>query len=409
MDFVLTSRGLANIDNSSMESFYFNFNGKRYQTTKLKADFFSPKISAIHKTDPFFNEFVLKYDYESFEDIKMLLNGHSIRIEPKNEGFLRYIATTLKNPELYKEIINLNHELTLENTIDLMLNKFNNDILFTDELEFIAKNISKIKRNNIMKLNSDLLQMIFASPSLAITDESWLYELIIEIISKKGENYRFLLESIVFDCLPKDKLSSYFLNLDFDHISNYFWETIKQSIHAHSQSSSIYRLSRIAPYSETFRYIPEKPFDGILTKFQDEENVYQITSSSIMKGSPDYLLFSNSGYYISEDKAKQWIMVDFNEQKICLTEYSIRSEGSSPGWYHLKNWNVEGSNDNENWIILDSHENNSDLNSNNAIKTFFVQNREFFRYIRLKQIGINHRKTNHLCMSAIELFGILSH
>jgi hypothetical protein len=89
------------------------------------------------------------------------------------------------------------------------------------------------------------------------------------------------------------------------------------------------------------------------------------------------------------------------------THYSIRTCSAGPNSYHLKNWVIEGSVDGNLWLEIDRRENNTDLNSSFAIKTFQICKVDTFRMIRLRQIGLNHQNNNYLIFTSFELFGSL--
>lgn len=71
-----------------------------------------------------------------------------------------------------------------------------------------------------------------------------------------------------------------------------------------------------------------------------------------------------------------------------------------PGNSHLMNWAVEGSNNNEDWKVLDERANEKSLDNMSAENTFDISSKldknENFRYIRLKVTGQNSRNTTIL-------------
>ena len=98
--------------------------------------------------------------------------------------------------------------------------------------------------------------------------------------------------------------------------------------------------------------------------------------------------------------------------RVALTSYSIRSYGSGPGGCHPKSWVLEVSSDGSegSWTVVDSSENNFDLNNKRVTRNFAIGARlsESFRFVRLRQTGKNHQGNDHLDISALELFGTLS-
>jgi hypothetical protein len=88
-------------------------------------------------------------------------------------------------------------------------------------------------------------------------------------------------------------------------------------------------------------------------------------------------------------------------------ENSTYSYSPGPNYAHLKNWVTEGSADGKSWSEIDRRENNTDLNSSSAIKTFDICKVDTFRMIQLRRIGVNHCGNDFLSFTAFELFGSL--
>jgi hypothetical protein len=112
---------------------------------------------------------------------------------------------------------------------------------------------------------------------------------------------------------------------------------------------------------------------------------------------------------IPEDEKNNWICYDFMEKKVRPTHYSIRSKaGGGSGWASLKNWVVEVSDNGNNWIEIDCQTNNSKLYGKGAIGVFQASRQDVTgRYVRLVNIGRNHRHDDCLTLSAFEIFGTL--
>jgi hypothetical protein len=75
---------------------------------------------------------------------------------------------------------------------------------------------------------------------------------------------------------------------------------------------------------------------------------------------------------------------------------------------YLKSCAVEGSDDGASWTEINQRENNSDLNSELAVKTFAVSRSETFGRIRLRQTGPNQSDNNFLILSAFDVFGAVA-
>jgi hypothetical protein len=68
-------------------------------------------------------------------------------------------------------------------------------------------------------------------------------------------------------------------------------------------------------------------------------------------------------------------------------------------------WLVETSPDGDNWRKVAREKGNKQLNGSLFIGTFRVAGRRECRFIRLVNIGKNHRRTECICISVWEIFG----
>jgi hypothetical protein len=89
------------------------------------------------------------------------------------------------------------------------------------------------------------------------------------------------------------------------------------------------------------------------------------------------------------------------------THYTIRTHNYGSGGSHLKSWLVETLADGESWWEVAREEGNKQLNGRWFIGTFAVAGGEECRFIRLVNIGRNHRGNDMLMISAWEIFGSL--
>lgn len=153
--------------------------------------------------------------------------------------------------------------------------------------------------------------------------------------------------------------------------------------------------------------------EGIFNYFQTHSKIndeVKLTFSSTYNGSINLLLnIKNEGndFYL-ENKPNQWICFEFKKYKINLSSYSIRSSNDSVGNPHPKNWVIEGSQDNSTWKIIDEHQDDSALFKKNYVHTFHIKNNDQeFKYIRMRQTGLNWHGNNWLDISSIEFYGKL--
>ena len=169
-----------------------------------------------------------------------------------------------------------------------------------------------------------------------------------------------------------------------------------------------------------FIYKPRE-LDGIIAFLTREcggnvhkKGVVNVTASSCVEsGNPIYGVdLLSDDIFHSGGEPNQWCCYDFKRRRVSLTSYTIRSY--RPGVNHTfhcpLSWVVEVSNDNTNWQIVDSRENDHSLCAAHVIRNFSVRTVPdgSFRYVRLLQTGYNSSNTNYLVFCAFELFGTLS-
>lgn len=171
-----------------------------------------------------------------------------------------------------------------------------------------------------------------------------------------------------------------------------------------------------------FNYTKGKEFEGIICFLHNktggnihENGTVEITSNSIDGSNyPKNLGDFNNGRdsYYSKNESGAYVCFDFKDRSIQLICYSIQSGNSSPYQSTLRNWNIQVSNDGNEWICVDSQRNKPQLNGNFKIANFTVRKKldNFYRFIRLLSTGDSWDKieTKRFGIHKIEFFGKLS-
>jgi hypothetical protein len=163
-----------------------------------------------------------------------------------------------------------------------------------------------------------------------------------------------------------------------------------------------------------FSFASSRPFEGViahLTKqcsgdIHDRGAVTIIgsttSSSCYPKNSAD---LTTDACFESYSAPNQWFCYAFNGVPVKPTHYSVKTYSS---WNeHMKNWVLQGLNDNDSWIMLDAQSNNDELNGTSRIATFSVSSPQTVRMVRISQIGKTHSHNDYLILSVFELFGSL--
>lgn len=444
---LLSSAGLKNIItdvNNEGNEFCFIFGGHEVRMSKIFADFISPLISRLHYSDPTLTTYEYPKD-DSISDVftenvlqhfKRLSHGEQIEINEEEIIKLQKLSILLCNDELLNKLERLKSKsFNLEYAIDFFvsqdyLNKFGNykTIDLTNFIEEISRNFYSISKEKLKKLPLTVLYSIISHPDLRVTDEDSLFIFINEIFEfnqqfdKLNEiDITSFYDEVQFENLSSKLFQEFFDSFDIDQMTRSLWFKIKNCFFLQSKNFNLTRYT-----SDKIEYKRKKEsFNGIINQFIKECNgdlssKVKVTSSSININHPErldkYVLeFDNKlNFFQSSNIENSWLKYDFLNRKISLSSYSIKTRtDEGEGWHHLTNWVLEGSNsDNDNdWMILDVRENFKLLDGAGLFHNFKVNGdhkNEFFRYIRIRQTGLNSAGYNYLTVKAIEFFGSIT-
>ena len=117
----------------------------------------------------------------------------------------------------------------------------------------------------------------------------------------------------------------------------------------------------------------------------------------------------NHYFFNSQHNDKNsWLKYDFVKRKVSPTGYSIRTRGCYDT-HHPRNWVIEGSNNDSDWTILDTIQNETSLTGLGVTCYFDIKKRNgSYRFLRITQTGTNSSGTHGLLLSALEFFGGLT-
>jgi hypothetical protein len=109
--------------------------------------------------------------------------------------------------------------------------------------------------------------------------------------------------------------------------------------------------------------------------------------------------------FLSANRPKPTLTYDFNDMKVAVTHYLLRSFGEGINSYHPRSWVIEISGDGSEWNEIDRKENYEGLNGSHQSQVFEVQLIGEARFVRIQQTGNTWANNNHLTLAAFELFG----
>jgi hypothetical protein len=165
-------------------------------------------------------------------------------------------------------------------------------------------------------------------------------------------------------------------------------------------------------------YFASRPLSGIISFLTHkhggnvhDRGIIKLSSSSQTSSADAHPLKDIVDLYIpsrfwTENLPNQWICFDFKTYRVIPTHYSVVPES---GASNLRNWVLEGWNDNQSWVTLDTRNNDDALRLKPSSATFKLGSDEIgeFRMIRIRQTGKTHGNDDYLCVAAFEIFGEL--
>ena len=442
---LLSSSGLKNIVlyPSQEDEFQFIFPQGTINTKTIFAEFISPKVSNLHQTDPTIGSISFnnqlngdKITSDVLSKFKSLMLGESININEEESFQMKIISILLNNEELFNKISELySNEISETNIYQYLSNlTFLYEISPTfyhfstqDIINFVASHFYSIDKSRIIHLPKEVLLSIISNENIKIDNEDSLFEFIKQIFNEEDINESDIsiltfYEQLDFRSLSEEKFREFIQIFNPSEITNELWEKLCYCFYVNTQDESQNARGNDRYMMVFKKFIYEgNPFEGIidhLTKSSggnvSENGTVKVTSSSLNNGSVQNVvdLHNTSSYIQFTNVLNSWIKFDFGDRKVHPTQYSIRTRINSNN-HHLKNWVIEGSNtDEENdWKLLDSRQNDSFLNGAKVTHTYNISEqldqRESFRYLRLRQTGVDANNYYFGTFSALEFFGFL--
>lgn len=292
-------------------------------------------------------------------------------------------------------------------------------ICLKDLISFISEHFEEISNDEKKNLSKESLHSIISSDSLRITNEDSLLDFVVEKY-KKDHSYSTLFSDIFFENLSEKSIDKFIQNFCIDDIDSEIWRSICVRLHSTSKNSN--NCERYKNKSIEFKAISGQESNGIMRYLTNKTdgNIHQngtikITSNSVRNDpscQPENIVdYEKENYYLSNDDKGVFICFDFKDNRVQLSDYSIKTFCHSPnGTGHLRNWVIEVSNDGKEWKEIDRHSNDATLNGPKITAIFKVSKEcnEFYRFIRLRSTGNDWHSSNecyYVYCYFIEFFG----
>ena len=413
---ILSAAGLANFDIYAYpDNFTFITKENTYACNRVFADFISPKVMQLHRMDSTANTFTLKCDdsNKAFGMFLSLMHGGEVSISRENSRQLCEIAYELGNLDLLERIFSLDERiLDPTNVVEILLEKQALGLSGDEEIQYLLKYFSSVEFLQLSELDVDTLYSILSHNDLRIKDENFLLQFVKMLIDEKGNEYKRLLECVHVEHLTPEAMRQLLDLLGSEDLGGEIWNNLKKRL-----------LLPVSPPKNPRRYcrktkrlvFVDNPFEGILAHLNKKAkgnahkaHIVTLTSSSSGHGDISHLIeYGMNGDWGTKNLENSWVKVDLINRQAEFTGYSIMSVAALRNQMHLRSWVVEVSNDDDQWIPVDERVKCNDLNGKLVTKTYLFNKTQPFRYIRLRQTGMNWQSNNYLSISQIEFFGFL--
>jgi hypothetical protein len=351
-------------------------------------------------------------DAALFEKLKDFGSGHRLDIGGDKMPGLCRLTESLGNFDIAKMLFEFElgcEPLSLSNAVNRMILKRRLGVDGSEEHEFLASNFFKISIDCWGGSTSQDLILIVRRSSLRLLNEDSLVRVVSTLPPDPSRVE--LLGAVESEFLSVSGIEEYLKLISLGEMNESHWQSICR------------RLRRdVGPVLSGSRFIQSEivhkgrqDFEGILYHLKqqhggDIRSAVSIEASSFANGDPYQV--TNYGARVdwyTDILPNSWLQFDFKDRSVSISSYSMKSRYD--GEYIPRSWVIEGSNEDTDWIELDRRDNDDTIRGGHAFHNFKCPSRgddHMFRYIRLRQTGLNSNNTNVLMLCSFELFGRLS-
>lgn len=407
--------------NNYDQDFTFIVNKEETHTSRIVADLLSPKISQLHQIDSTISEYSINTKSQGkFAKIINLVKFIEEEISEEEIPFYSEVFEKLEISPEYIKILNKEKEKELNGLFDKIIKYQKYRILYKNELEEEIEKISSsfysIKEEEKAKLNEidqDILEHIICHPKLQIESEDQLID-IVNCLYKKDRSYSTLYSNIFFKNVSSEKMKEFVSIIVTDDITRETWESLSERLCEEISTKDDHKDRYQQKIFKEIFYTNQE-FDGLINFLRKQTNIedeINVTYSKLRYGDPKTIFQyenNNNNYINTNDSPNSWFCFELKKHQIIPTNYTIRTYNCSPNSAHLKNWILEGSNDNKSWKELDSENDCQYLNGPNYFHTFPIKNdsNESFKFLRIRETKGDWQNTHYVVLNLIEFYGQL--
>ncbi|OHT15366.1 hypothetical protein TRFO_14114 [Tritrichomonas foetus] len=412
MEITLNIRGLQRLNFEN--NFVFHMGELNLQCSRAQAAFLSKTCYQQFMSDPTIDSFTFQTNNSEIflPYLEKLINGFSIDLVsiPSDQlNTFRDVLHELNSLYLLSLLKSFNETITIDNCISMLEKKAFFMIDYTEDISFISSHFYEIEKERLLSLDIEHLIQIVESPNLRLEDESSFCSFIIEY------NDPLLLSYLEYKALNIQDLTTLFQHFSFSSFEQ-SWPSIVSIITEKDISSSFDR----SRYQSIKIFYNDSLFSGVFSYLFNKTGGNPATNNTVEITTTDWPNNSSPSYNIIDPTKRNeinwWfgssntatIIFNLKNYRVKLNGYTLKSHSSS--WSNgcfLNSWQIEGSNDGNNWVEVDSK--SSNLLHENLKSVYFQCDSEsnYYQYFRFRQTSKNTSNTNHIALHSIEFFGFL--
>ena len=401
------------------KDFTFIVDNKEFACNKFIACCISQKVQNLLKIDPTLSTLKIEGKDKNgiFERIMLSTQGQKVKFTEDENQQLFQMSIQLGNQQLIdysaKQALKA---LTIENCFSTLNYFLQIGISVDNIIDFISQRLYQIPVKDIPLITLPILRKIISMKPSQMNQQS-LIDWINQYTFKYGDNYAELIDSIDFSNLPSVeyvKLASHCTNqaVKMRFIANHIDKITKGIEEVEKKTQVVSKTfdpgTNCSVYG-VFSYLTQMSGSNVVKNMLI--GMYAETNAQFL---PDLVELSGprkNKHYKNEPIEGQnnaYILFDFHQMRITLTAYTIVSCYCTEPGCEPKSWEILGSEDMEDWHVLDKVTDNDELVGRYKKHTFACTGETVsVRYVKYVQLQ-NHYNNSIIHLSGIEFFGTLT-
>ena len=439
-DICLSSQGLVHVAGFDTDDFTFIVDGDHYKCSRILAGFLSPKVARMLQSDINVNRLVVNVSDPDkvFKQVMNLVRGGSVKIQAHNTACLTAIANELQNQELLGKIVEFQCDqkpLNQDTAVERLKRKAEMNLDGSVETRYIAEYFTDIDFAQLSQLRPAQLESILTHSALTLDNEDSLLDTV-DRLCAIDRDYCILYRTIEIQYLSSASVSRFCEAVFPDLLDGVIWAKLQWCVR--DRQSKMQRPFCANRFEHEAAYTTGTKRNGIFARLHTSgkfEQAVRVTSVGTSSGSDVSVTRSNNTTrWTSTSVQNPWICFEFNGKHVCPTHYELRvtqqlsqrvaSGGSRNGGpthngcgFSFGNqaptqraagdptqWVLEGSNDNRQWVTLDSR--NQRVTQDEVQHFEVTQNRDTkFQFLRMRLTNTNSAGAWELSLTNIDFYG----